>query len=152
MVSPMTVRSSNVVRFAFNLDANVGPGCPNRQDDVEFVQLGYFAMLLAPKNASILTPAERSAYGKILPGASYRGTADDPLTRAIITHEAARGGAQDGHVSVARPVLYDSHHSFIVFAMNTALIDVVSEYPRIDRHPRCPGVLRSSVLKALTGL
>jgi hypothetical protein len=35
--------------------------------------------------------------------------------------------------------------------MNNALIDVVHEYPRIDKHPRCPGVLRSSILRALVG-
>jgi hypothetical protein len=140
-------------RFLFNLNANVGPSCANRQDDVEFVQLGYYAMVRDPKNASLLRPTERSALEKVIPGSAYTGGPAEPLTLAIRAHEASRGGTQDGHVSVARtPGAYDSKHAFIVVALNLAILDTLKgEYPRIDKHPRCPGVLRGAILKILTG-
>jgi hypothetical protein len=38
-------------RIAWNLSADVGPGQPNKADDVEFVRLGYF---LAKDNPKLL--------------------------------------------------------------------------------------------------
>jgi hypothetical protein len=153
MVSPLILAGSKGPRFLFNIGANVGPRCPNRQDDVEFVQLGYFAMVRDPNNKSRLNATERLAFSKIVPGAAYSGAPQDPLTLAISAHEASRGGAQDGHVSVARsPGTYDSKHAFIVVALNLSLLDTLKgEYPRLDKHPKCPGILRSSILRILTG-
>ena len=153
MVNPIIVKSSGGPRFLFNLDANVGPGCPNRPDDVAFVQLGYYAVLRDPTNATKMSAADRSAFAKIVPGAAYTGSAEDPLTRAISVHETSRGGTRDGHVSVARGSgFYDAAHTFIVVALNNALRDTLKgDYPRIDKHPQCPAVLRSTVVKILTG-
>ena len=153
MVSPLILTDPGKgPRFLFNIGANVGPGCPNDPADVQFVQLGYFAMVRAPKNSSLLTAAERSALGKVVPGAQYSGAAQDPLTQAIIAHEKSRGGAQDGHVSVVRGAGHYGNHGFIVTALNLSLIDTMKgDYPRLDKHPKCPPLLRSNVLRVLVG-
>jgi hypothetical protein len=137
----------------FNLDGNVGPRCPNRPDDVQLVQLGYFAVLRDPSNSAVLTPALRGVFDKIIPGAPYSGAADDPLSAAIRAHEASRGGTADGHVSVIRnPGKYDGKHTYITIALNNAIRDTMpDDFPRIDKHPRCPPLLRAAVLKILTG-
>jgi hypothetical protein len=64
MVSPLILAGSKGPRFLFNIGTNVGPRCPNRPDDVEFVQLGYFAMVRDPNNKSRLNATERSAFSK----------------------------------------------------------------------------------------
>lgn len=153
MVSPLILTEPGKgPRFLFNIGANVGPGCPNDQADVQFVQLGYYAMLRDPKNSSVLTAAERSALSKVVPGAVYGGAAQDPLTLAIIAHEKSRGGAQDGHVSVARGGGAYGQHAFIVIKLNLSLIDTMrGDYPRLDKHPKCPSLLRNSVLRMLVG-
>ena len=153
MVSPLVLTEPGKgPRFLFNIGANVGPGCPNDQADVQFVQLGYYAMLRDPKNSSVLTAAERSAFAKVVPGAMYSGAAQDPLTLAILAHEKSRGGAQDGHVSVARGGGQYGQHAFIVIKLNLSLIDTMrGDYPRLDKHPKCPSALRSSILRMLVG-
>jgi hypothetical protein len=153
MVSPLILTDPGKgPRFLFNIGANVGPGCPNDQADVQFVQLGYYAMVRDPKNSSALTAAERSALGKVVPGAFYSGAAQDPLTLAIIAHEKSRGGAQDGHVSPVRGGGQYGQQVFIVVKLNLSLIDTMSgDYPRLDKHPKCPGVLRGNVLRILVG-
>lgn len=153
MVSPLLLTEPGKgQRFLFNIGANVGPGCPNDQADVQFVQLGYYAMLRDPKNSSVLSAAERSALAKIVPGVTYSGTAQDPLTVAIMAHEKSRGGAQDGHVSVIRNGGGYGRHAFIAVILNLCLIDTMKgDYPRLDKHPKCPSVLRSNILKILVG-
>lgn len=152
MVSPLIVNGSIGSRVFLNVSGNVGPGGPNHPDDVQLVQLGYQSMLLSPVNQKLLSPAEREAFAKVKPGAPYSGAADDPLTVAIRAHEASRGGAQDGHVSVARGGSYDGKHSFIVIALNNAIRDTMTrDFPRLDKHPQCPPELRISVMKILLG-
>lgn len=138
MVKAITLNTPTV--FWWNLDANVGVRSPNRDDDVQLVQFGYFCMLNNPKNASVLTAAERAAFQSVKIGASFSGQEDDPLVVAIRAHQKSRGGAQDGHVSVAPPgqVRYDGVHSFMLNALVRSIADMTKDYfPRIDKHPAC---------------
>lgn len=154
MVSPLILtQPGKGQRFLFNIGANVGPRCPNDQADVQFVQLGYYAMVRDPKNSSLISAAERAALMRVVPGASYSGAAQDPLTLAIAAHEKSRGGAQDGHVSVVKGNGgYDGQHAFIVVVLNLSLVDTMrGDYPRLDKHPKCPSLLRSKILSILVG-
>ena len=48
MVSPILIRKGDATRFYWNIDANVGAGSPNRNDDVQLVQLAYAVMATKP--------------------------------------------------------------------------------------------------------
>lgn len=158
MVSPLILKGSKGSRLVFNIDGNVGPKCPNHPADVQLVQLGYWAVLQNPNNQSKLSTEMRQTIAKISPGAKYSGAPDDPLTLAIHAHEAKRGGSQDGHVSVLKgTVSYDSHvidprSYFIMMALNDSLRDTMQgDFPRLDKHTKCPSGLRTSVLSILLG-
>jgi hypothetical protein len=154
MVSPMIVDGRDGLRLFINVSGNVGPGSPNRIDDVQFVQLGYYCMLASPLARPILSQGELQAFAKITPGAAYFGATDDPLSIAIRAHQAARGGAQDGHVSVGTPAgSYDGgKHSYQIFPLNNGMRDVmVKDFPRIDKHPKCPAQLRVAIMLMMLG-
>lgn len=136
--------------FIWNIDSNVGLRSPNKKVDVELVQFGYFCFSLNPTN----TPELNRIYAAVTPGAVYSGAADDPLTLAIIAHEKERGGAQDNHVSPIhgtsdRYKFKDGPHSFMLAALVNNMRDVMkSDFPRIDKHPKCPAQLKNSVKAA----
>jgi hypothetical protein len=154
MVSPIVLNGRNGLRVFVNLSGNVGLNSLNQPDDVQLVQLGYASMLVSPQAQAFLSPAERQAFANISPGARYLATANDPLTVAIKAHQASRGGIQDGHVSVAAGSLsYDGgKHSFQIVALNNAIRDVlVKDFPRLDKHPKCPAALKVSVMLMMVG-
>jgi hypothetical protein len=135
------VTVNGVQKPYWNVSANVGLASPNRPDDVELVQFGYYAMLNNPKVEK--TDEQRQAFSKIIPGQRCNGTAADPLVAAILAHEKARGQAQDGHVSsITNGGVYraaDGRHTFLMLALNANMYDLVPDaFPRIDRHPQCP--------------
>jgi hypothetical protein len=132
-------------RFYFNLSSNVGPASPNRLEDVQLVQFGYFA--LSQNRAPDNPPELIAAASNVVVGAPYMGAQNDPLTIAIRAHERARGGPQDGHVSVIRgDFQYDAAHTFLVIRLvNNIRVLVGIDFPRIDRHPKCPPQLGASV-------
>jgi hypothetical protein len=137
----------NVKRFIWNLTANVGPAQPNKLEDVHFVQLSYYAMANNAKNPP--RPELRAIYAAVKPGAAFTGREDDPLIRAIRAHQKARGGMQDGRISVMRGNFYhmsDGPHTFMVTALNNNLVDMMpDDYPRLDKHPICPQAVRDAV-------
>lgn len=144
MVQPYVLNN----RFFFNIDANVGLNSPNKEEDVQLVQMGYFAASTNPETPADLKPI----YAKVTPGAAYKGDANDPLTVAIIAHQKSRGGTQDGHVSVIRGVTYDGAHTYMLTALNNNLIDLQpADFPRLDKHAKCPQVLRAAVKRCCTG-
>src|SRR4051794_34359558 len=101
----------------FNLRANVGPACVNNKDEIELVQFGFFA---AAQNGGF-TPELSAAFARVVPGASYAGAADDPLTLAIRDYQRYLGGPQDGHVSVMRgpvPIYAPNHPFMLAFLLN----------------------------------
>lgn len=148
MVTPVVVGSGEQRRFFWNLSANVGVKSPNNTDDVQLVQLGYACAALS----SQFSAATRAICATVVPGAPYTGQETDPLTRAIRAHEKERGGAQDGHVSVLQNLTnpsYDGVHVFIIVALNTQMRrQLVGNFPRLDKHPKCPALLRALTNKA----
>ncbi len=128
--------------FFWNINANVGLNSPNNPVDVELVQFGYFAAALSPK----VTPSLRPIFAAVTPGAAYTATRDDPLTVAILAHQKTRGGTQDGHVSVIKGETYDGTHTFMLMTLVNAMRDLQpTDFPRIDKHPRCPLRVQTSV-------
>jgi len=148
MVSPIIAKGAGKSIYYFNLDANVGTNSPNKPDDVQLVQFGYLAMSVAAD----VSPAEKPIYAKVVPGAAYSGGLSDPLTIAIKTHQAARGGTQDGHVSVMTGNLSygdgTGSHTFQLTGLVNHIRDFTKgNYPRLDKHPKCPAALKAAVLR-----
>jgi len=136
--------------FFWNIGANVGLNSPNRKLDVELVQFGYFASSRNP----LVNSAWRPLAAAVIPGATYLGTANDPLTLAIRAQQALRGGTQDGHVSPipretgGRYHAIDGSHGFMLKALvNNMRVLMGSDFPRIDKHDRCPTELRKAVIQ-----
>ena len=145
MVKPVVVDNGDRRIFFWNVSANVGAKSPNLPDDVQLVQLGY----LCAAADTFYDAALRATFAAVVPGAPYSGQENDPLTRAIRGHEKQRGGAQDGRVSVASPnnASYDGGaHTFLIVSLNYQLRKYLpGNFPRLDKHPRCPSLLRAAV-------
>lgn len=150
MARIFTVNGSGFDFFSWNIESNVGLRSPNKKTDVELVQFGYFAFAAGSKGNPKLKPFA----AKVVPGASYTGAPDDPLTVAIIQHQKIRGGTQDGHVSPmhGKTQFYgasDGPHSFMLtILVNNMRALMGPDFPRIDRHPKCPLGLRASIRAA----
>ncbi len=135
MVQAMVAPNQNLF---WNLTTDVGPGQPNKADDVEFVRFAYFLMKDNPKAMTGAFVTLKPILEKVTPTGAF----DDALAEAIRAHQRLRGGTQDGRVSVAKSNnfnrgLYDNQHSWMVFPLNNSMIDMAPEiYPRIDLHPR----------------
>jgi hypothetical protein len=149
MVTPVVVGSGDQRRFFWNLSANVGTKSPNKADDVQLVQLGY----VCASYDTFYSAALRATFAAVIPGAPYSGQENDPLTRAIRAHEQQRGGAQDGHVSVLTSLTNASYdggaHTFLIVSLNFQLrTQMPGNFPRLDKHPKCPAQLRAAVFSA----
>jgi hypothetical protein len=133
----------------WNLSADVGPGQPNRPDDVEFVRFGYFLMKDNPKAMN----GPFAALKPVLQHVTPTGVFDNALAEAIRAHQRVRGGTQDGRISVARDNkfnlgAYDGKNTWIVFPLNNSMIELASNiYPRIDLHPQSGPAVSTSVRK-----
>lgn len=146
-MQPFTQKRANGDVFLWNIEFSVGIASPNKKEDVELVQLGYFA---ASKNPLFL-PALRPVFEAVVPGAIYTGSPNDPLTLAILAQQKARGGTQDGHVSPIKGTTYDGKHSWMLNTLINTIFDLApNDYPRIDRIPQCPPALRAAVAKCFT--
>ena len=136
-------------RFWWNVDAHVGPGCPNKLEDYQLVQLGYASKAVDTQDTNS-TPALRAIYAQVVPGSVYTGGASDPLTVAIKAHQKHRGGTQDGKISPIQSAsgTYDGQHLWLIMALNNCILDVIgTSWPRLDAHPKCPAGLRAAVLR-----
>ena len=135
--------------FVWNTGGHVGPGCPNAAADVQLVQLGYSALGANPKSGA--PPEDKAVYNAVVVGSTYTGAANDPLTLAIKRHQQKRGGTQDGKVSPIQSAsgTYDSTHIWILVALSNNIKDVMgSNWPHLDRHPKCPAALAAVSKKA----
>jgi hypothetical protein len=136
-------------RLFWNLTADVGPGQPNKRDDVEFVRFGYFLMKDNPKAISGPLATLKPILQKVTPTGDF----DDALAEAIRTHQRLRGGTQDGRVSVAKSSnfnrgQYDGQHTWMVFPLNNTMIDMAPNiYPRIDLHLQSGPAVSETVRK-----
>lgn len=147
MVSPFVADNGSRKMYFMNVDRNVGERSANQPDDVQLVQFAFTAMAASSK----FSPADRAIFGAVVPGAPYTGSPGDPLSLAIRRHQALRGGTQDGHISVMKgPNLNygaaDGPHIFQLVSMINHIRDFTrGQYPRIDRHPKCPPALGARV-------
>lgn len=134
-------------KFFWNIDAQVGPGCPNKTEDVHLVQLGYACGVL---NAAV-SGAESEIFRRVTPGAAYTGAASDPLTIAIKLHQTSRGGTQDGRVSPIGPTGSYGPQSWMLIPLNNFIRNEINngQWPRIDHHPKCTALLRDAVHRCL---
>ena len=152
MVTLVSVNTPDGPALLWSVDANVGLNSANKQADVDLVQLGYAYRLSnakAPKSAG-----EIAAYKKVKVGAPCTGRSDDPLVQAIVAHEVARGGTQDGHVSPFtkdQPAYFsaDGKHTKLCVGLMFSVMDGLAMYPRLDQstNPPCPPTLKAAVLK-----
>lgn len=142
------LKRKGISTLNWNISANVGLASPNRLDDVQLVQFGYYAMLINP--SSKLSAEQRDVYSKVVLGQPCNGAANDPLVAAIRVHQKVRGGPQDGHVSPSRGGgNYDDQHTFIMLALNNNMSDAVPDaFPRIDKHPKCPPLVAAFIKSA----
>jgi hypothetical protein len=133
-------------QFGLNLDGNVGKGQSNKLEDVQLVQFGFYC--LSKDSGASKTPEQQAIYASVKLGSAFSGTPTDPLCIAIATHQRAKGGTQDGVVSVLPNgfTTYGSGH-YRTFAYLLASIYVVTSdtWPRIDKHPACPAALRAVI-------
>lgn len=152
MAIPVIVGSGAASHFAWNLSAKVGVSSPNLPDDVQLVQLGYFC---AQSGTSQYDAATRAIFATVVPGALYSGQENDPLTRAIRAQEKTFGGPQDGHVSVMVNLTSASYdggvHGYLMIRLNIVIMNqMMGDFPCIDKHPKCPPLLRAVAIKACT--
>ena len=134
----IAVAELNGRAFRWNLTANVGPGQPNKLDDVELVRFGYICM-----KQNVKFPAS-SDLQEVIDKVRADGPFDTDLADAIKAHQLEHGGTQDGIVSVANvsstshnKERYDSSHTWIIMNLNNNMLDVAGDvYPRIDKHPQ----------------
>jgi hypothetical protein len=132
-------------RFAWNVTSHVGPGCPNKPDDVQLVQLGYYCRARNPKAGT--TPEEKATAMAVVPGAPYTGAASDPLTIAIKAHQKARGGTQDGKVSPipGNQPAYSADMSWMIIPLSNNIYDVLRDvWPAIHKSQQCPPALAAT--------
>lgn len=135
-------------KFAWNVGAHVGPGCPNHVEDVQLVQLAY-ACGVGKASVSI---AESEIFRMVTPGAEYTGAANDPLTLAIKIHQKRRGGTQDGRISpIGAQTGFYGHHVWLLLPLNQFISTEITngQWPRIDHHPKCTAVVRNAVHRSL---
>lgn len=149
MVSPILITKPTGKRFYWNVDANVGVGSPNNDEDVQLVQFGYF--LMARSSSPEIQATDKAVYILVRPGDKCTGREDDPLVRAIRHQQSRRGGIQDGHVSVITtssgvyPYGADSKSFMLISIVNNVFDATPNDFPRIDKHPRCPPLLKAAV-------
>lgn len=137
--------------FFWNIEKNVGPRSPNQAEDVQLVQFGYFAM--APVAYDYFQNGEelKPIFAAVTPGAPYSGAPNDPLTLAIRAHQKRRGGIQDGHISAmkAGTTIYPGGYMYLMSDFTRAMVRLMgNEFPRIDKHPKCPPLVRDGVKRA----
>ena len=132
-------------KMFFNISANVGPGAPNKAEDVQLVQFGYFAATFSLK----LKPELKVVFSAVVPGANYTGAANDPLTLAIKADQAAGTGTKDGVVSVLHGgVTYvaGGRHTFLLISLVNDIRKLMGkDFPRLDKHAKCPAVLAAGI-------
>jgi len=131
-------------RFFWNVDGHVGPGCANRDEDVQLVQFGFFCMAKNPKGLVRFTAAEQAIVKSVVVGAKYSGGPSDPLTLAIRAHQRMRGGTQDGRVSPIQNLsgTYEGHQTWMIVSLSNQILDAnPGQWPMLHRMEKCPPAL-----------
>ncbi|MCC6536117.1 MAG: hypothetical protein IT162_01105 [Bryobacterales bacterium] len=137
--------------YCWNVDSNVGPGQPNKPEDVQLVQFAYACLAVNNKNP-VKDAKLRAAASAVVPGAAYSGSPSDPLSVAIREHQRVRGGTQDGVVSSIKNTsgFYSASTSWMLCPLNGHISDALGvQWPHIDKHSKCPAQLKAASLRVL---
>ncbi|GGC39877.1 hypothetical protein GCM10011371_29040 [Novosphingobium marinum] len=148
MLDALSSSRPGTCRIFFNTSGNVGTGQKNDPLDVLLVQYGYFCMAKNPSPQ--IPPDARAIYAQVKPDAPYGGRPDEPLSRAIVTHQKVRGTVQDGHVSRMRGGIgyYGDRgrEGFRLLALSNNMYDMNKEvWPRLDKSTTCPPRLGQAI-------
>ena len=134
--------------FEFNLTTDVGKASPNRLDDVELVRYGYFC-LGRNRQVTQITPRLRTALQRMRSVGVY----GSDLQEVIDAHQQARGGTQDGKVSVGKAqarkgqsLRYDDIHSWIIYILTANMANNNPDgFPRIDQEIEAGDAISATV-------
>jgi hypothetical protein len=145
---PLLVGTHKV--FFWNLDGAVGEHGANKIDDVQLIQFYYqlYPRLTrgAPEPAVL---AQVKAAAGTMDG-RCSGRPDDPLCQAIRAHQQRnRLPIVDGRVSVSQKDATfgpREQNFFMIIMMMTAISATFDIYPRLDKIPGCPPLVRQKVL------
>lgn len=136
-MKPFLHRAGSLQHFQWNLSSSVGKGGQNNiGTDVSYIQWYYTLAAAHP-----LTPPDRKAvYAGVSVTGSCRGTADDPLVKAILAHQTAlRHPYIDGRISVATDDGRVGDLAFFILRLGARLSDMYPNvWPRLDLIPGCP--------------
>jgi hypothetical protein len=150
MVQPILINGPGKTYFYWNIDANVGARSPNREDDVQLVQMGFLGVAKSPHP---YPPDVRSAAAAVTLGSACTGRDDDPLVRAIRAYQKLQGGVQDGHVSRVATATgsYAGGQSYNLIGLVNQIYHLIpNDFPRLDKYPGCPPALQVSVAASCT--
>lgn len=137
--------------FQWNVDCSVGKGGQNNlRADVLYIQWYY---RLAAEQAE--TPPDRKAlYREVKLTGTCTGRDDDPLVRAITTHQRSINHPQvDGRVSVATGSGKVGATAFFVLRLGARIANMYPEqWPRLDKIPGCPPEVAEAARQAVPKL
>lgn len=135
--------------FFWNVDAHVGPGCPNKPDDVNLVQMGFKAA-----GKRVTDPEAKAICNAVVLGAPYTGSPSDPLSVAIVYLQKRRKGLVDGRVSPCKQV-GSIAQAIDLWTLAALIIHIRTElgrdWPHLDRWPGCPPALAGASRKVVVG-
>lgn len=152
----LLINERGIFKQAWNTDTRVGLRSPNKPEDVHLVQFGFFCM--GQPASKITDPQNRAIYAAVKLETLCTGQETDPLVIAIRTMEKSRGGTQDGFVSNipgSTGVYVDAgggRHANILLMLLNNMFDAVggANWPRLDKHPRCPALVKTRIVEACT--
>ena len=138
-------RSRDLPGF-YNVDAVVGsPPAANMSEDVLLVQFLLRLRKFGRQNQDIYAAVPLT------------GSIDSNTNVAITTFQervknSYAGSSVDGRISPAKSLFFGSRGAFTIAALNELTQRKFYEvWPRLDRMPECPGVIRQMVIRTLVG-
>jgi hypothetical protein len=114
---------------------------------VSYIQWYYTLAAVQPN-----TPPNRKAvYAQVIVTGTCRGTTDDPLVQAILTHQTAlKHPYIDGKISVAMGDGKVGQLAYFVFRLGARLSNMYPQaWPRLDLIPRCPPLVAEAVRRCI---
>ena len=125
----------------FNVDAPVGPGCPNKFEDVLLVQF-----LLKNMGDLFITPEDRrERFDKVTTsGSCDKATTDGILNAQEMFRDQTWGTIVDGKISVARGLSYGStnlHWTIVDLNLCVRAQDINRMWPCLGDFNYCPPLL-----------
>ena len=137
----------DAARFYFNTDADVGPGKPNRADDVELVRYGIKALRNSPKAQT--GGADAAAFMAASAVVALVGPYDASVGAAVLAFQKLAGFTQDSIVSKMLGGITPRGNSYMLQVMQANMRYMHPNlYPRIDTLPEV-GPTVSTVIRQM---